>query len=200
MTAKVLGIGGSHRVGNTDAMLVSAMEGAASQGVDTETVLLRHLRIGVCGLCDDHCNHTGVCPLDDGMQALHGKLRQAHGLILASPIYFRSVSAQTKLMIDRCQTLWATKYLLHRAVADVPVPRPGAFIAVSNQGKPQEYPGALTTVKSLFATLDITYAGELLIGGLDWAGQVKRHPEYLQQAYDLGARLASLAMASGAGM
>lgn len=196
MTVKVLGIGGSHRVGNTDAMLSRAMEGAASGGVETELVLLRHLRIEVCGMCDDHCNRTGACPLNDGMQGLYAKLRQANGLILASPIYFRSISAQTKLMVDRCQTLWATKYLLHRSVSDAPTPRPGAFIAVSNQGKPQEYPGALTVVKSFFATLDFQYAGELLVGGMDWAGEVRQHPDHLEQAYKLGAELASRAARS----
>ncbi|MBI2918209.1 MAG: flavodoxin family protein [Chloroflexi bacterium] len=196
MSVRVLGIGGSHRVGNADALLSRAMEGVACRGVEVELVLLRHLRIEVCGMCDEHCNRTGTCPLNDGMQGLYGKLRQANGLILASPIYFRSVSAQTKLMVDRCQTLWATKHLLHRPVSDAPTPRPGVFIAVSNQEKPQEYPGALTVVKSFFATLDFDYAGELLVGGMDWAGEVQGHPDQLERAFKLGVELARLAQQS----
>jgi len=196
MGVRVLGLGGSHRAGNTDALLERALAGAASQGAETELVLLRNLKLNICGLCDEHCNLTGQCPIQDDMQGLYLKLRQAHGLILASPVYFRSVSAQTKLMVDRCQALWATKYRLRRPVADVPTPRPGVFIAVSNQQKPQEYPAAITVVRSLFATLDIRYAGELLVGGLDRGDEVQQHPEYLERAFALGAELARLATTS----
>lgn len=186
---KVLGIGGSHRAGNTEALLARSLEGAASQGAETEMVLLRQLHMSWCGLCDDHCNRTGRCPLPDDMQRLYIKLRQAQGIVLASPIYFRSISGITKIMVDRCQALWVTKYRLHRPVADVPTPRPGIFIAVSNQEKTQEFPGAVTVARSFFSTLDVEYDGELLVGGLDRAEDVYQHPEYLERAFELGGRL-----------
>ena len=114
---KVLGIAGSpRRDGNTDILLGKVMAGAASLQAETKTVILCELNIAPCRHCDG-CLNTGKCVVDDDMQQMHKDLREADHIVLASPIFFMGVTAQTKAMIDRCQALWAIKYVLKLPVA-----------------------------------------------------------------------------------
>ena len=114
---KVLGIAGSpRRGGNTDLLLEQAMVGAKSVGAETETIVLSKLSIEPCRHCDG-CLAEGQCVIDDDMQSIYPKLRQADRIILASPMFFMGITAQAKAMIDRCQALWAIKYVLHQPVA-----------------------------------------------------------------------------------
>ncbi|MDZ4246836.1 MAG: flavodoxin family protein [Dehalococcoidia bacterium] len=94
---KVLAIAGSpRRKGNTDTLLEKAVEGARSN-TDTEIIkiILSELCIAPCRHCDG-CLHTGRCVIDDDMQSIHNLLRKADRIILASPIFFMSLGAQTR--------------------------------------------------------------------------------------------------------
>src|SRR3972149_2049219 len=66
-----------------------------------------------CQNCDG-CLHTGVCIIDDDMQAIHYKLKEADRLVLAAPVFFLGLPAQAKAMVDRCQALWMEKYILKK--------------------------------------------------------------------------------------
>ena len=80
---KVLCIAGSpRRDGNTDLLLRQAAAGAASQGVQTKSVILSELDISPCRYCNS-CLKTGKCVIDDDMQWLHTDLREADRLVLA---------------------------------------------------------------------------------------------------------------------
>jgi multimeric flavodoxin WrbA len=63
-----------------------------------------------CGGCDD----TGSCIIEDAMVDIYEAIRSADRIILASPIFFFGLSAQTKIMIDRCQAFWCQRYLLKK--------------------------------------------------------------------------------------
>jgi multimeric flavodoxin WrbA len=71
------------------------------------------------------------------MKPLYPKLVDADILAVASPVFFFAVSAHLKAMIDRCQALWARKYLLRQPVAPRRTGRKGIFLAVggANLGK-----------------------------------------------------------------
>lgn len=190
MTIKVLGIAGSpRRGGNTEILLDRALGGATSQGAESEKLVLSELEIAPCLNCDD-CLTAGECSIPDHMDMVYPKLRQADCLILASPIFFRSVSAQTKAMIDRCQALWVTKYMLHRQVSDRK--RQGLFISVGHWKGEGNFRGAITVVRAFFATLDVKYEGELLFGGVEKKGEILQHPTACWEAFDAGARLATI--------
>ena len=111
---KVLGILGSpRREGNTEILLDEALRGASDHGGLCEKVILRDLKITPC-LEIYKCAEDGVCAIQDEMQGLFPKIIQAERLLLASPIFFYRVPALAKAMIDRCQTLWAKKYIWKR--------------------------------------------------------------------------------------
>jgi NAD(P)H-dependent FMN reductase len=189
---KVLGIAGSpRRDGNTDHLLQQVMAGASSQGTKTKTVVLSELNISPCRHCDG-CIKTGKCVVDDDMQWLHTDLREADRIVLASPIFFMGVTAQTKAMIDRCQALWVIKYVLKLPVAINPdKKRSGVFVSVGGTKLRNLFEPAIATVKSWFTTLDIRYAGELAFSGIDESGSIKLHPTALKEAFSFGQQLAA---------
>ena len=187
---KVLGIAGSpRRDGNTDLLLHQVLAGAAGQRVQTKTVILSELNISPCRHCDN-CLKAGKCIIDDDMQWLYTDLREADYVILATPVFFMGVTAQTKAMIDRCQALWALKHVLH-----IPVPincnmeRKGVLVSVGGTRLSNLFQPAIATVKSWFASLEISYSGELVFSGIDEKGAIIQHPTALKDAFTTGQKL-----------
>lgn len=185
---KLLAVQGSPRKGgNTEILLDRAIEGAEEVGAQVKKVELRLLRITPC-LEIYECKKSGLCPIQDDMTGLYSEIDSSHRLILASPIFFYSVTAHTKAFIDRCQAGWARRYVLGRRI-ESPIARKGAFISVgATQGK-KLFDGVRLTVKYFFDALDMEYAEELLIRGVDEKGEILNYPEHLQAAYELGKRM-----------
>jgi len=113
---KVLGINASPRGSKSQTLrLVKAvLGGAESRGFEVELVDLGPLNIGYCKGCSV-CYRTGKCPQKDDFQILYEKMTAADGLVMGSPNYVRSVTAQMKTIFDRmadvihCQ-LFSGKY------------------------------------------------------------------------------------------
>ncbi len=186
---RVLGINGSpRRGGNTDLLLGEVMKGAASKGAEVKTIILDDLNIAPCQHCDA-CLVKGKCKIQDDMQMVYRELELAHRIVLASPLHFMSVTAQMKAMIDRCQALWARKYVLKIPPLGNRRERKGLFVSVGGRKVANVFEPALVTIKSLFRVLDITYAGELLFRDVDEKGAITQHPDALKQAFLAGQRL-----------
>jgi len=185
---KVLGILGSpRREGNTEILLDEALRGASDHGGVCEKVILRDLKITPC-LEIYKCAEDGVCAIQDEMQGLFPKIIQAERLLLASPIFFYSVPALAKSMIDRCQSLWARKYILKLPVSPI-ADRKGVFISVAATRGKKLFDGVRLTVQYFFDAIDVAYSDELFVRGADEKGEVRDQPEALKAAYDLGRRL-----------
>ena len=185
----MLGIAGSpRRGGNTDLLLAEVMKGAASRGAEVKTIILNDLKITPCQHCDA-CLETGRCKYQDDMQMVYQELEQADRIVLASPIQFMGLTAQVKAMIDRCQALWARKYVLKLPPLGDRRERKGVFISVGGRRIANLFEPALATVKTLFRILDITYTGELLFPGIDEKGAIAKHPDALRQAFLAGQKL-----------
>jgi multimeric flavodoxin WrbA len=186
---RVLGIAGSpRRGGNTDLLLAEVMKGAASKGAEVKTIVLNELEISPCQHCDA-CFEAGQCKIKDDMQDVYKELERADRIVLASPVQFMGVTAQTKAMIDRCQALWARKYILKLPPLGNKRERKGLFISVGGMKLANLFEPALATVKALFKVLDIAYGGELVFPGVDEKGAIKEHPDALRQAFLAGQRL-----------
>ena len=187
---RVVGITGSpRRGGNTDLLLAEVMKGTASRGAEVKTIILNDLKITPCQHCDA-CFEAGRCKYQDDMQMVYQELEQADRIVLASPLHFMGVTAQMKAMIDRCQALWARKYVLKLPPLGDRRERKGLFISVGGRRIANLFEPALATIKTLFKVLDITYAGELLFPGIDEKGAIAKHPDALRQAFLAGQKLA----------
>lgn len=183
---KVLGIMGSPRLGgNTDLLLDEALKGVSSAGAEVEKIVVDRLKITPCKEIY-HCLIDGTCPLKDDMQDIYPKILAADAIIVATPIEFYTVSAQTLMLMSRCQAFWARKYVLKNL--DIPVKR-GAFIGVGATKGAKLFDGPLLTVKYFFQAINAELKEELLIRGVDKKGEIKDHPEHLTAAYELGKRL-----------
>ena len=105
---KVLGIVCSpRRAGNTEILVGEALASAKDSGADVELVTLAGKNIAPCDGCES-CIKTGKCRIEDDMQEIYSKLLEADGTIFGSPVYFWSVTAQAKALIDRTYVLYAS--------------------------------------------------------------------------------------------
>ena len=184
---KVLGINGSPRIGgNTDILLDKALEGVKANGSQAEKVILNNLKFSACQECEN-IRDDGTCIVEDEMQPLYRKIEQADAIILASPIFFGSLSAQTKMMIDRFQCLWRARYILKKDAWKGKLR--GAFICVEASTRKDFFDNARSIVKNLFATINADYQEELLCPGVDEKASILKYPDILQRAFDLGQRI-----------
>jgi len=184
---KVLGIFGSpRREGNSDTLMKAFLEGAAAAGALVEEVFLRQLKISPC-LEIYHCFKDGTCPIKDDMRELYGKLVDADVVALASPVFFYSLSAQAKAMIDRTQALWARRYMTKQ---DFPGgDRQGVLLVTGATKGRLLFVGSRLVARYFFDALNVRYAAEILVRGVDEKGAINARPEVLEQARDLGRRL-----------
>lgn len=185
---RVLGILGSpRRKGNSELLLDECLKGAESQGAEVEKIILVDLKVTPC-LELNVCYDRGECPIKDDMKGLYPKLLKADCVVVASPIFFYTVTALTKAFIDRCQALWATKYILKQ----VPLggkKRKGIFISVGATGGKRLFEGVKLTMKYFFDAIDAEYSGDLLIRSIEKKGEIKKHPTSLKDAFILGKNL-----------
>lgn len=183
---RVLGILGSpRRGGNSELLLDKALEGANSTGLDTEKIVLNELKFSPCQECGG-CAESGKCVIDDDMRIVYKKLEEAGALILATPVFFGSLPAQVKAMIDRYQCLWVAKYVLGKKA--IKSGKKGFLILVSASNRDKFFKNAESIVKNFFAVLDIEFKGNLYCPNIDKKGKVLEHPDCLKPAFELGRK------------
>lgn len=162
----VLGITGSPKKdGFTNLLLNKALEGAKCGGALTEKIEVKDLHFKPCQECGG-CEKTGICILDDDAKVVYEKIAKADAIIIASPVYFTSVTAQLKAVIDRCQAYWIRKYVLKDS-AEGKRDKKGFFICISGKEKEEYFKNSKQIIKAFFAALNIEYMHELYIGGMN---------------------------------
>ena len=104
---KVLILSGSPRSkGNSDLLCDEFMRGAQEAGHDVEKIRIATKKIGYCRACYYCRDHSGECAVKDDMAEVLEKMLRADVLVLASPVYFYSIDAQLKAVIDRAVARW----------------------------------------------------------------------------------------------
>lgn len=184
---KVVAIYGSpRRKGNTATLLKKAVEGAKDSGAEVEEIVLRDLKMSPC-LEIFGCTKSGECRLKDDFQMARDKILASHGLMLASPVFFYTVSAHTKILMDRFQSLWVKKYWIEKTPVNQPRPlRKALFIAAGATKGKKLFDGILLSMRYFFDTIDMELWKALLYRGLDFEGDVMKFPAYLDEAYEAG--------------
>lgn len=103
--------GSSRRGGNSDKMGSSFLRLYQREGDSVRKYILRDINFRECISCGG-CDETGVCVLNDDLTPLYSDLETADTVIFVSPVYFNSVSARSKMCIDRMQAFWAKRAVL----------------------------------------------------------------------------------------
>lgn len=169
--------------GNSAALAAEAARGAEEAGADVQVVRLARMKLAPCLACDA-CRKPGSrgCVQADDLKALHGDIKAAGALLIASPVYWFTMSGQAKLFMDRLYVFGAGKY------RDLKGKRVGIILASVTAGLRES--GALNAMRSFqdaFAFLDAPIVGMVHYGG---AGAAKRNKALMQEAYALGRSLA----------
>ncbi|MSM39556.1 MAG: flavodoxin family protein [Geobacter sp.] len=211
---QVIGINGSPRKQwNTATLVAKALEGAASQGAETELVHLYDLDFKGCTSCfackTRGGKSYGRCAMKDGLTPLLDKIATADALVIGSPIYFGSVTGETRSFIERLLFPYLTYTVPYGTL--FPKKLAMAFIYTMNvtEERSREFSYEyfvksneryaqllLGTVESLcaFDTCQVDDYAKVVIESFDPVHKAKRRAEALpldcQRAFDLGRRLA----------
>ncbi len=187
---KVVAIYGSpRRKGNTALLLQEAVRGAREEGAEVEEIVLRDLKMSPC-LEIYQCKNSGRCAIQDDFQKVYESILVSQAVMLASPIFFYSVSAHTKILMDRCQSIWVKKHWLKEtSPGEDPSGRKGLFISVGATRGKKLFDGTLLTVRYYFEAIDCELWKSLLYRELDFEGDVLKHPDYLEEAHQAGRDL-----------
>jgi len=99
---KILAINGSPRTirSGTRRLTGFVLEGAQGAGATTEMIDLCDYRVTPCTACEG-CTLNGACVYEDDVPALVARMKEADGIIFASPVYIDNVTGQMKLFFDR---------------------------------------------------------------------------------------------------
>ena len=99
---KIIAINGSPRTirSTTRRLAQFVLDGAAEAGAETEMIDLCDLRVTPCTACEG-CSFNGICVFDDDIPVLVERMKEADGIVFASPVYINNVSGQMKIFFDR---------------------------------------------------------------------------------------------------
>jgi len=177
-------------MGNSDVLLRNALSGAESAGAKTEYIRLADCKIGPCIECNS-CYLTGRCSVKDDYQQLLEKILEADRLIFATPVFYMTVCAQAKMLIDRGQCLWAQKYVLKKDLFDSERDRRAMVIAVGGSRSKKQFECIRLTMGAYFDSLQMRSVSSLFVSKIDERGAIEKQPEAIKEAYRLGSELAT---------
>lgn len=184
----VLAIYGSpRREGNTALLLKKAVQGVRDSGGKVNEINIGDLTISPC-LEIYGCKKDGRCVIQDDFQEVYDQIDKCDGIMIASPIFFYAVSAQIKILMDRCQSFWVRKHWLDGHENSGRKIKKGLFISVAATNGKKLFDGALLSVRYFFDAIGAELWDSLLYRGLDFEGDVLQHPQYLDEAYEAGIR------------
>jgi len=172
--------------GNSAILAKQITTGAESAGAKVETIFLHGMKIAPCQSCYT-CQKPDSkgCAIDDDMQSIYPKLIEADSWVIASPVFWFTMSAQAKLFMDRCFALPAYEKN----------PFAGKRIAIAmSYGDTDPFTSgcvnALRTFQDAFRYVGAKIVG-VVYGSAMEAGEIKSNSALMQMAEELGKRLVS---------
>lgn len=183
---QVLILNGSPRKrGNSVLLAEQVAAGARAAGASVESFVLHNMNIRPCDACDA-CQgiDEAECTIRDDMEILYPRLQRADAIVIASPIYWFTVSAQTKLCIDR----W---YALEGSGSSALAGKQIGIVLTYGDSDPftSGAVNALRTLQDAFRYEHAEIAG-MVYGSASQPGEIKGQPELMERARALGQRLA----------
>ena len=172
-------VGSPRKGGNTEALAAALVGGVQAAGGQVVTYSLHGKKIGPCVSCD-FCQTHDRCALQDDMADVYSLLQHTDVLVFASPVYFYTMSAQLKAVLDR----------LHNPVrAHFPI-RATALLGVCADDTPAAFDPMRQTFAAIEAYLGWQRLGEVLVHSVEHKGDIAGNAG-LAQARALGEKLAA---------
>lgn len=174
--------GSARQKGHTKEMmdlLTRQLEG------EIEIIDCYHTSVAPCKDCR-YCWHKRGCSIKDGMQAIYEKIESADNIVLASPMYFHTVTGPMKIVLDRLQVYWASH--VRKDKPEVPFKK-GAILMVG--GAPDfeiQFNAGEQVLINVLKDLDATCEGIVTFANSDYEG-LKDRPEVIEAIGSLASRL-----------
>jgi multimeric flavodoxin WrbA len=187
MTRNILVLKSSPRARGNSSLLADALiRGAIEAGAKVDQFSMRELKIQPCDGCDACHNQPGSgCVIDDDMQMIYPMLKQADALVLASPVYWFTYSAQLKLVVDRF-------YALEGPEGNTLKGKQVAVILTYGDSN-EKTSGAINAIhafEDMFSYIRAPIV-EVLHASASDEGDIEKNPEMMQRAAELGRKLAT---------
>ncbi len=177
-------MGSPRKTGNSTTLAKQVAAGAEKAGAKVETFFLHDMQIRPCDACDACRGKSETdCILDDDLTPLFPKLRRAHALVIASPIYWFTVSAQTKVFMDRWYALGGPEGHSFKGK------RFGVVLTYADTDPFSS--GAVNALRTFQDALNYVGARSVgLVYGSAWEpGEIRKNQELMDKAYELGKLL-----------
>jgi len=176
--------GSPRKKGNSSILADQVADGARSAGAEVESFDLHNMDIRPCDACDACQGTDADCIIEDDMQILYPKLRSADAIVVASPIYWFTMSAQTKLCIDR----W---YALEDPQGNALAGKQIGIVLTYGDTDPFTS-GAINAIRAfqdMFRYVKANIAG-IVYGSASKVGEIQSQQELMERAFKLGRKLA----------
>lgn len=172
----ILILSGSPRKGGNTELLVEAFVKGAAEHHQVEVVSVRDYKVNPCLGCNACFNSKdNTCAQKDDMAQIYEKMAKADMLVIASPVYFYSISAQLKAVIDR----------FHNPIRDSFNIQKMALLLVGAASLPELFDAILAEYNLCLNYFHIEDAGKVLVRGVANKGDIQ-NTNALNEAYQLG--------------
>jgi len=182
---------------NSTILAHRAADGARDTGAEVELIDLSKIDIKPCDGCDAcRGKSSKVCIIKDDMQALYPKVREAEVMVIASPVYWFTFSAQTKLFMDRWYGLSS---LVDEPFEGIPFRDKRVGVILTGGGRdPFDSGGinAIRTFQDAFRYLESPPI-KVIYGSASKAGEIKGNEDIMGQAYLMGKTLVEMQLKGG---
>jgi len=159
---KILGISaGATGKSHSELLLNTLLDEFSKSGCEVQRIFIRDLDISFCD-GGRGCEKTGKCHLKDDMQILEKAILSSDIVVVSAPIYFTSVPAKLKAIVDRCQLYWARKNILGTFSSS---PKKGFFISVA--GRNPDFSHAETVIRAFFSVFNIKLCRKFYLANTD---------------------------------
>lgn len=145
----------------SEQLLNSFLDEFSKSGGSVKKVFVRDMKVSFCdGLRG--CEKTGRCKFTDDVQLLEKEIASSDTVVVSAPVYFTSLPAKLKAVVDRCQLYWARKVILKNYES---LPKKGYFISVAG-GSP-DFSHSETVIRAFFSVFNIKLCGKFYLPGTD---------------------------------
>jgi multimeric flavodoxin WrbA len=180
-------VGSPRKNGSTSILAREAERGLNERGIETNLVFLNELRARGCQACYS-CkkNNVAECVVKDDMQSVHQLMRESDGIIVAAPIYFGDVSAQTKIWLDRL-----FPFIGMDLSPKMPGKKPISFIFTQNQPDMTLFEKPIRMFMHMTGLTGLKAKDRLIAYDLDagYKPPVTEKKEFMEKAYRIGSDL-----------
>ena len=179
-------LGSPRKKGNSTTLAKQIIKGAEAEGAEVESIYLNGLQIKPCQGCYA-CKKKDSkgCVVDDDMQSLYPKIIASDALVIATPVYWFNMTAQTKIFMDRCFGLFDAEFTVN------PLYKKRVAIAMSYGDTDPFNSGCVNALRSFqdaFRYVGAKITG-MVYGSAEAPGEISSNTVLMQQAEDLGRKL-----------